>query len=45
MQATYQIPRSEQEKMDKIRRIREAMATGGSILTDIEKGVISKKQR
>jgi hypothetical protein len=42
MQATHQILRSDQKKMDKIKRIREAMATGRSILTDIKKGVITE---
>jgi hypothetical protein len=45
MQATHQIPRSDQKKMDEIKRIHKAMATRGSILTDIEKGVITENAK
>jgi hypothetical protein len=45
MQATHQIPRSDQKKMDEIKRIHKAMATCGSILTDIEKGVITENAK
>jgi hypothetical protein len=34
MQSVRQLPRSDQKKLDEVRRIREAMATGGPILTD-----------
>jgi hypothetical protein len=41
----HQIPRSDQKKMDEIKRIREAMATGRSILTDTEKVVITENEK
>jgi hypothetical protein len=42
MQGGRQLPRSDQKKLDKVRRAREAMATGGPILNDIEKDKIAE---
>jgi hypothetical protein len=36
MQGGYHLPRSDQKRMDEVRQIREAMASGSSILADKE---------
>jgi preprotein translocase subunit Sss1 len=37
MQGGNQLPRSNQKRLDKVRRIREAMASGSSVLVNKEK--------